>query len=208
MLRGMPDLPILSRSPELMTPTDTCLLVVDLQTKLLPVIDGGDLVLWNISRLLEAAKILDVRAVGSEQYPAGLGTTLPEIASHLGVIAEKLTFSCAGCEQINQVIAQSGTSKVLIAGIESHVCVQQTALDLIAAGLRVYIAADAVGARYQLDHDFALRRLESAGATLTTTEAVLFEWCQAAGTPEFKEISRLVRQQRPTQPVHPDKEKR
>ena len=87
-----------------------------------------------------------------------------------------------------------GIGKILLAGIEAHVCVQQTALDLLADGYRVYLAVDAIGARHEIDYAIALRRLESSGATLTTTEAALFEWCEAAGTPEFKQISALVRE--------------
>jgi nicotinamidase-related amidase len=83
---------------------------------------------------------------------------------------------------------------VLVAGIEAHVCVQQTVLDLLAEGFRVYVAADAIGSRHAIDLDIALRRLEASGAVLTTTEAALFEWCEVAGTPEFKQISALVRE--------------
>lgn len=86
---------------------------------------------------------------------------------------------------------------MLVCGIEAHVCVQQTVLDLLADGWRVYIAADAVGSRFDVDYRIALERMDSAGATLTTTEAALFEWCEAAGTPEFKQISQLVRESAP-----------
>jgi nicotinamidase-related amidase len=86
---------------------------------------------------------------------------------------------------------------VLVSGIETHVCVQQTVFDLLAEGFRVYLAVDALGTRHASDHDTALRRMDSAGATLTTTEAALFEWCQVAGTPEFKQISQLVREAAP-----------
>jgi nicotinamidase-related amidase len=87
--------------------------------------------------------------------------------------------------------------KILVVGIETHVCIAQTALDLLAAGLGVYVAADAVGSRSPFDRDIALRRMETAGAVVTTTEAVLFEWCEIAGTPEFKRISQLVREADP-----------
>jgi nicotinamidase-related amidase len=87
--------------------------------------------------------------------------------------------------------------KILVCGIEAHVCVQQSVLDLLTDGYRVYVAADAVGSRFACDREIALRRMESAGATLTTTEAALFEWCDVAGTPEFKQISTLVRETAP-----------
>ena len=108
-----------------------------------------------------------------------------------------MAFSCAACEPAMQRSWRACAHRVLLAGIEAHVCVQQTVLDLMAAGFRVYVAVDAVGARFEIDHETALRRMELAGATLTTTEAALFEWCQAAGTPQFKQISRLVRETPP-----------
>jgi nicotinamidase-related amidase len=86
---------------------------------------------------------------------------------------------------------------LLICGIETHVCIQQSALDLLADGWRVYVAVDAVGSRHELDHQTALRRMEASGAMLTTVESSLFEWCEAAGTPEFKQISRIVRENPP-----------
>jgi nicotinamidase-related amidase len=88
-------------------------------------------------------------------------------------------------------------AKLLVVGIEAHVCVQQTVLDLMAASYRVYVAVDAVGSRYEIDYQTALKRMESSGATLTTTEAALFEWCAKSGTPQFKQISALVREQPP-----------
>jgi len=108
----------------------------------------------------------------------------------------KLKFSAA-IAPIRQRLAALGRSHVLICGIETHVCVQQTVLDLLAEGFSVYVAADAVGSRFRIDYETALRRMDSAGATLTTTEAALFEWCDEAGTPEFKEISKLVQEKAP-----------
>jgi nicotinamidase-related amidase len=119
------------------------------------------------------------------------------LAERLGTIPSKLTFSCGGCPEIFQHLQSLGVFKLLVCGMEAHVCVQQTVLDLLAAAWRVYVAIDAVGSRSPLDCSTALRRMDSSGATLTTTEAALFEWCQVAGTPEFKEISRLVREEAP-----------
>jgi nicotinamidase-related amidase len=94
-------------------------------------------------------------------------------------------------------LESQGRHKLLVVGIETHVCVQQTVFDVLAAGWQAYLAVDALGTRHAIDHETALRRMDSAGATLTTTEAALFEWCQVAGTPEFKQISRLVREEGP-----------
>jgi len=177
-----------------MTPADTALLVIDMQQKLLPAVADHRRIAWNCRRLLDGAKILGVPAVGTEQYPQGLGPTVPELAERLGPLPEKLTFSCFGIGQLFRDLAAQRRRKMLVAGIEAHVCVQQTVLDLLADGWQVYVAVDAVGSRFEIDYRTALRRMESSGATLTTTEAALFEWCEAAGIPPFKEISRLARE--------------
>ncbi|NLX95097.1 MAG: hydrolase [Rhodopirellula sp.] len=184
----------LSRSPELMSVGDTALLVVDVQERLVPAIADHRRVVWNVARLIDGAKILGLPVVATEQYPKGLGPTVPEIAARLGEIPSKLTFSCGGCPDVFAGLESRGIHKVLVCGIECHVCVQQTVLDLLAAGWRVYLAVDAVGSRHELDCRTALGRMDSSGATLTTTESALFEWCDMAGTPEFKQISQLVRQ--------------
>lgn len=187
----------LSRSPELMSVEDTALLVVDVQEKLTPAIANHQQVVWNVRRLVDGAKVLGLPVVATEQYPKGLGPTVPELAERLGPVPSKLTFSCCGCPELFRDLKDRGFYRILICGMETHVCVQQTVLDLLADGWRVYVAVDAVGSRRALDHDVSLRRIESSGATLTTTEAVLFEWCQKAGTPEFKQISQLVRETPP-----------
>lgn len=197
MLTGMDEPAELSRSPELMSRHDSALLVVDVQEKLMRLIPGERRIVWNIRRLIDGAKILDVPVAATEQYPQGLGPTVAELASRLGQIPAKSAFSCAECRPIFADFQARGVHKILLAGIEAHVCVQQTALDLMAAGFRIYLAVDAIGARFDLDYQTALRRMDSAGATLTTTESALFEWCQASGTPEFKQISALVREASP-----------
>jgi nicotinamidase-related amidase len=184
------------RSPELMSRTDTALLVVDIQEKLIQAVAGGPEIVWNARRLIDGAKILGLPVAASEQYPQGLGPTVPDLAERLGKVPSKLAFSCLGCGSMLDDWRSQGIYKILVCGIETHVCVQQTVLDLLADGWRVYVAVDAVGSRFEIDYATALRRMDSAGATLTTTEAALFEWCQVAGTPEFKQISRLVREER------------
>jgi nicotinamidase-related amidase len=194
---GMSDVKSLSRSPEMMNRDDAALLVVDMQAKLLPLIAGHARIIWNIRRLIDGAKILGVPLAATEQYPQGLGPTTPELAGLLGSIPAKTAFSCGECGQIFADWRDRGIWKILVCGIETHVCVGQTVHDLLGEGFNVYVAADAVGARGQIDHDIALGRMDSAGATLTTTEAALFEWCGRAGSPEFKQISQLVREQPP-----------
>ncbi len=185
------------RSPELMNATDTALLVVDVQTKLLALVPNQASIAWNIRRLLEGAEALGVPVFATEQYPDGLGPTTPELAPRLASPLPKLAFSCAECEEIITALDAQQRHKVLVVGIEAHVCIQQTVLDLMSAGFRVYVAVDAVGSRGELDCQTALRRMDSCGASLTTTEAALFEWVRVAGTPAFKTISRLVRESPP-----------
>lgn len=187
----------LPRSPELMNRDDTALLVVDMQEKLVKLIPGHEQLVWNIGRLMDGATILGLTVLATEQYPKGLGPTSPELAARLGSIPAKLAFSCGECGGLFQELGKKGIHKILVCGIEAHVCVQQTVHDLLAEGFRVYLAADAIGARGRLDYEIALRRMDSAGATLTTVEAALFEWCDVAGTPEFKQISSLVKQSPP-----------
>ena len=189
--------PSMPRSLELMSRSDTGLLVVDVQEKLLPAIMQRERLIWNIRRLIDGANILGLPVAATEQYPKGLGPTVSTLTERLGQIPSKLTFSCRECRDVFDHFRQRNVYKILVVGIETHVCVQQTVLDLLADGYRTFVAVDAVSSRNALDHETALRRMDSAGATLTTAESALFEWCEAAGTPEFKQISALVREAAP-----------
>ncbi len=184
----------LPRSSELMSRNDSALLVVDVQEKLIPLIKDHQQLVWNAGRLLDGAKVLGIPARACEQYPAKLGPTVEKLNQRLEEISAKLTFSCAECVELFQSLSEQGVRSILVAGIETHVCVQQTVLDLLANGFQVHVAVDAVGARFAIDHDTALRRMESSGVTLTTTESAIFEWCERAGSAEFKQISKLVRE--------------
>ncbi|MEL0096260.1 MAG: isochorismatase family protein [Planctomycetaceae bacterium] len=186
------------RSPELMNADDTALLVVDVQEKLIPVIRNAEIIRWNISRLLQAADALDIPAAATEQYPQGLGHTTIPTSTLPEIIEEKTMFSCRETAAIFTNWADAGIRKFLICGIETHVCIQQTVMDLLAEGFQIYLAIDALGARHDLDHQTGLRRMEGSGAVLTTTEAAMFEWCETATNPAFKTISGLVRQAAPT----------
>jgi nicotinamidase-related amidase len=187
----------LPRSPELMNPADTALLVVDVQERLLAAIPDGPTVVWNIRRLLDAAGLLGIARSATEQIPAKLGPTAPPLAERLDRPTAKETFTCGTCGRIFERWRNEGRHRVLVCGIETHVCILQTALDLLAAGFLAYVPVDAVGSRHRVDRDTALRRMESAGVVLTTTEATLFEWCETAGAPEFKGISSLAKETPP-----------
>lgn len=187
-------MPSLPRSVELCSKDDTRLLIVDMQEKFVPVIDEIDRVTTNCVKLLEGAKLLGIPISATEQYPKGLGVTIPEIAEHLESVPEKLEFSCLNSLDWAAPDADNeGRSRVIVAGIETHVCIQQTTLDLLAMGFRVYIPADAVSSRKPFDREVALQRMADSGAVISTTESLLFELCQTAEAAEFKEISRLVK---------------
>ena len=173
------------------------LCVVDVQERLLPAIPAGSQVVAAAGRLADAAALLGVRTVVTEQYPKGLGPTHPDLAARLPPVITKMTFSCCGSDAFVEAIP-ADVESVLLCGVETHVCIQQTALDLLARGLTVFIAVDAVGSRHAIDHDTALRRLESSGAILTTSESALFEWCGSAEHPNFQAVRRLVLGNRPS----------
>jgi nicotinamidase-related amidase len=177
-----------------MTSADTGLLVIDVQEKLVPFIHAKDALIRNIAFLIDAAKLLGVPVQGTEQYPKGLGATVPELAQRLPKLPDKVGFSCCIVPAITDNLRRAARSKVVLAGMETHVCVQQTALDLLAQDFRVFIPVDAVGARYPLDHEYALRRMEKAGAILTTAETCLFEWLGGADHPQFKQASKMVQE--------------
>lgn len=183
------------RTPLRLTATGTTLLVVDVQTKLLPLIPRAAEVIDATRLLLEVAGLVGVPALATEQYPQGLGPTAPEIADLLpGERPAKQDFSCCAAPEVGLRLRELNRPAVLLAGIETNVCVLQTALDLCADGFEVAVAADAVGARYSLDHDLALRRMERAGVLLTTAETAVFEWLGTAAAPQFKTVSRLIRE--------------
>ena len=185
------------RSPELMNATDTGLLVVDAQKKLLAVVPGAERIVWNIRRLLDAAKLFGLPPAATVQYPEKLGPMPPELLERLDTPVAKLTFSGAACGPSLAQWKTDGRYRVLVCGIETHVCIAQTAFDLTADGWLVYVPVDAVGTRHAIDHETALRRMEAAGVVLTTTEAAMFEWCRVAGTAEFKQLSALAKEASP-----------
>lgn len=177
-----------------LAPATTLLAIVDIQERLIAAIPAAPVVLSRAIRLARAARLLDVRTALTEQYPKGLGPTPPDLGSLLPPAHSKTAFSCCGCDAFAALIdaPPRPLHAVVLCGLETHVCVTQTAFDLLARGLRVFIAADAVASRHAIDHDIGLRRLESAGAVLTTTEAILFEWLRDAAHPHFKAVQKLV----------------
>jgi nicotinamidase-related amidase len=180
--------------PTQMSPGDTGLLVIDVQERLIPKIQNRDALVRNIAFLIDGARLLGLPVQATEQYPKGLGATVPELAQRLPERPEKVAFSCCAVPSVVEGFRRGARPKVVLAGIETHVCVQATALDLLAQNFQVYIPVDAVGSRYAIDHDLALRRLEKAGAILTTSETCVFEWVGGADHPRFRDVSKLVQE--------------
>ena len=174
----------------------SALLVIDLQEKLLPVIRSGDAVVRQTHRLLSATKLLAIPSAATVQYPKGLGPLTPSLQKEFPNAEEKVEFSAAVCRRELDDWIEQGRDQIVITGVETHVCVQQTVLDLIAEGLRPYIAAEAVAARGGREHETAMDRMRDCGATITTVESILFEWLGTADRPEFKAISQLVKDKR------------
>jgi nicotinamidase-related amidase len=163
------------------------LLVVDVQESFRPYAAFGD-VASACAKLLEAARILELPALVSEQYPKGLGHTAPEVGLAGEPLIEKTVFSAARADGFEL----NGRDQVVVCGIETHVCVSQTVHDLLADGIEVHVPADAVGSRHELDYRRGLERMGRSGAVVSTVETVLFELLERAGTPEFKAVQKLI----------------
>ena len=175
---------------------NTLLLVVDVQERLvkaMPEAGMGPLV-KNLETLIKAARRLGVPVVASEQYPKGLGPTLPALRELIPEPPmEKLEFSCGGNKAIARTIMQSGRKQIIVAGMETHVCVYQTVRDLSRGGFTVFVPRDAVLSRTAENRETGLGLCEKSGAVLTSTEACVFDLLGVAGTPEFKELSSLLK---------------
>ena len=173
----------------------SALLVIDIQERLLPVIFESEKVLNNAIKLVKGFKTLGLPVYYTEQYPKGLGHTEPRLKEALGDIdpVEKMSFSCFDAGNLFDEFKNKNIEQVVICGVEAHVCVVQTVLDLIANGFLVHVAADAVSSRRQFDCTIALERMRSNAAEITLTESVLFELLNVCGTDEFKAISKLVK---------------
>jgi nicotinamidase-related amidase len=165
----------------------TGLLVVDVQEGFRGY-DAFARVAEACAKLVQAARILELPVLVSEQYPKGLGPTAPEVGLEQEPRIEKTVFSAVRADGFDL----SGRGQAIVCGIEAHVCVSQTVHDLLADGVEVHVPADAVGSRHTTDYERGLERMERAGAIVTTVEAVLFELLERAGTPEFKALQRLI----------------
>lgn len=177
---------------------NTILVVIDVQEKLMPVIDGAKELLRNVERLVRGAHVLGVPVLVTEQYVKGLGPTVAAIRKTLDETSgyrpiEKACFSAHGSEAFAAQLAALERRQIVVAGVETHVCVYQTVKDLLAAKLDVTLVADAVSSRTPENREIALRRMTADGAKLSSTEMVLFELLGVSATDEFRAISRLIK---------------
>ena len=175
--------------------SSSILVVVDFQGKLARIVHESEAVINNARILVEGMNILGVPIIATEQYPQGLGHTVPELAEVYGEIPviEKDTFSCCGDPVFMEEVNRLGRRNIILCGIETHVCVYQTAQDLIENGFDVHIVTDAVSSRTEANKHMGIRKMESLGGIPTGTEMVLFELLKVSGTEKFKAVSKLVK---------------
>ena len=175
--------------------SDTALVIIDVQGRLASIVHEKEELFRNLQILIGGAKALELPILWLEQYPKGLGPTVPEVADLLAgqEPLEKLCFSACGQEHFPEKLRESGRRQVLIAGIETHVCVYQTTRDLLDRGYHVEVVADAVSSRQVENKEIALVRIRDEGAAVTSVEMALFELLRTAEAKQFKEIARLVK---------------
>jgi nicotinamidase-related amidase len=186
---------VVKRFNKLLLPKSTTLLIIDIQEKILPVIYHNENVVQNTIKLIKGFKVMNLPIFYTEQYPKGLGETTGILKNELEGAAcyNKMSFSCSGAGELFKNFMDKNVTQIVITGIEAHVCVQQTVLDLLENNFQVNVAADAVSSRKESDYKFALERMRTHGAEITTSEAVLFELLNVCGTEVFKQISKIVK---------------
>ena len=174
---------------------DSLVIAVDFQVRLMPAMHNCEEVEKKAEMFVKGCRLLGVPILVTQQYTKGLGDTLPSIKEALGEFEhiEKTAFSCLRDEGFAKKLKESGKKNIIVAGIESHVCVQQTVLDLLDSEYNVYVIADCISSRSEVDHKYAEERMRQVGAVLTTAEAVLFEFLLGAEHPKRKGVSELVK---------------
>lgn len=179
----------------LIEPKNSCLIVIDMQERLVPAMQAPAKTIKNAGTLMQTANRLSVPTILTEQYPKGLGPTVPELLKFAGTspVLEKLHFSCMKDDAFSSHFKSLGRKQAVIAGMEAHICVLQTGMHLMEEGFEIFIVTDATSSRTPESEKACLDRLSAAGAGIVTTEMVVFEWLGQAATPEFKELLPLVK---------------
>lgn len=184
------------RHPTVLDRRRTALAVIDMQEAFRPMIADFATLAQRIAVTVQACRVLEVPIIVTEQYPKGLGRTVAEVAEHLPagtVRLEKLTFSACGVQEFDVQLREYHVEQVIICGIEAHICVSQTAHDLLQLGYQVHLLSDAVSTRLPHNREVAIQKLTRNGAIISSVEMALFELCGSAGTPEFKQVQQLVK---------------
>jgi len=174
---------------------NTVAAVIDFQEKLMPVMNDAEQLRKNVTKLLRGIGVLEIPFIVTQQYTRGLGDTIVPVKEVLGSFdpVEKISFSAMGAPEFRKKLKKTGADTIILCGIETHICVQQTVLDLTDNGYKVFLAADCTASRKERDRIYAEKRMEKAGAVLTTAEAVLFELLSDAEDTKFKEISAIIK---------------
>ena len=181
------------KSSEKLSPKVNALLIIDVQEKIIRTIFKKDSITKNIKKLIDAYQILEENIFLSEQNPFKLGATIPELLPKNGFKKiEKMEFSIANKQEFLIELKNKKITNLIVCGIETHICIQQTALDCLQKGFEVILISDAMGSRNRVDHEIALKRMNQSGAILTTTESMIFELCKTADRKEFKEIRNII----------------
>jgi nicotinamidase-related amidase len=184
------------KHPAILDRRRAALAVIDLQEAFHPMIVDFAELAQRIAVTVRGCHALDVPIIVTEQYPKGLGRTVAEVAEHLPAGTaplEKLTFSACGVQEFDVQLREHHAEQVIICGIEAHICVSQTAHDLLQLGYQVHLLGDAIGARLPHNREVAIQKLTRNGAIISSVEMALFELCGGAGTPEFKQVQQLVK---------------
>lgn len=185
------------RHPNILDRGKSVLVVIDMQEPFLRAIHERERLTSNVLILIEAAKILNIPILSTTQYAQRMGGFAPDIAAALGADngepIDKFSFSCAGSEEFRGQLNSLGRRQILLCGVETHICIAQTALDLGYAGYDVHVAVDAISSRTFDKHKIGMERIRDSGGLPCATESAVYEWLVAAGTPEFKSILALVK---------------
>ena len=183
----------LVNTSEKISPKVNALIVIDIQEKIIKPIFNKDSITKNIKKLIDAYQILEENIFVSEQNPFKLGKTIPELLPKGGFKKiEKMEFSLTNKQEFLKELKNKKITNLIVCGIETHVCIQQTVLDCLQKGFEVVLISDAMGSRNRSDHEIALQRMTHKGAILTTTESIIFELCKTADRKEFKEIRNII----------------
>ena len=179
----------------MLKPEKTVLTIVDVQGKLAQMMSGKQALFENLQKIIKGIQALEIPILWVEQNPEGLGSTIPEVAELLAGInpISKLSFSCCKNERFIQALKAANCNQILIVGIEAHICVYQTAMDLVKLGYEVEVVTDAVSSRTVENKNVALQKMSRAGVSLTSTEMALFELLEVAEGEQFKEILKIVK---------------